>query len=833
MTVAAYGDFGAPLAQPGQAAEAATCFHCGLPLGTQTWMVVVDGAPRNTCCPGCQAVAGLIAGQGLGSYYRNRSAFAPTAAGGKETQQFLAFDLPEVQAGYVVPVDVEQAEAALLIEGVTCAACLWLIEQHLLRVDGVCAAGMNYGANRLRVRWHTSRVKLSAILTAIAALGYQAQLYDSGRSESILARERRTLLWRLFVSAFGMMQVMMYAFPVYIADGGMPADIERLMQWAGLVLTLPVMFWSAVPFYRGAWRGLKARVLNRDLPVSIGLLTAFAASVLATSTGSGAVYYDSVCMFVFLLLGTRFLELNARAYAAREQDRLARLVPAMATRLPYYPDRKVREETPAATLRQGEFVELIPGAPVPGDGRIVEGASSVSEALLTGESRPQAKRVGDNLIAGSVNGAGALVMQIERTGAQTTVAAIVRLMDRALASKPRLASMADRAAGHFVIALLLVVVVSAAAWWFIDKDRVLPVIISLLVVTCPCALSLATPAALTAATGSLSRQGILITRGHALETLAKATHFVFDKTGTVTTGRMSVIGVLTMNGHGADDLIAMAAALESASEHPVGRALVAAGAVPARYQASLVRYVSGSGVEGTIDGKRVRVGSPAYVADMTGLPPPMELAFVSDEVTTVAMGSEGEWLALFTLGDAVRADAKPVVEALLAQGAEVHLLSGDRNPCVKRVATRLGIPFSEGNAAPAGKLDYVRRLQAQGAVVAAVGDGVNDAPVLAQAQVSVAMASGTELARLNADVTMLTDRIDPLLVAVDISRRTLRIIRQNFIWAVAYNVIAVPLAVMGLVTPLLAAVGMSVSSLLVIGNALRLCDRPLQNVIGK
>ncbi len=823
MTVAIYGEFG-HLA--GQAANTAACFHCGLPLGVQTWKVVVDGAARNTCCLGCQAVAGLIAGQGLGSYYRNRSAFAPTAAGDIVTPAFLEFDLPEVQAGYVYAVDVEQVEAALLIEGVTCAACLWLIEQRLLRVEGIRAATMHYGANRLRVRWHTSRVKLSAILAAIAALGYHAQLYDSGRSESMLARERRTLLWRLFVAAFGMMQVMMYAFPVYIAEGGMPAGIERMMQWAGLVLTLPVMFWSAVPFYRGAWRGLKARALNRDVPVSIGLLTAFAASVLATANGAGAVYYDSVCMFVFLLLGTRFLELNARTYAAREQDRLARLVPAIATRLPQYPDTNFREEIPAATLRRGEFAEIKPGAPVPGDGVVVDGVSSVNEALLTGESMPLVKRTGDSVIAGSVNGSGALIMRIERTGEQTVAAAIVRLMDRALEAKPHLASLADRAAAHFVFALLLVVAVSAAAWWFIDKERVLPVIISLLVVTCPCALSLATPAALAAATGSLSRRGILITRGHALEALAKSTHFVFDKTGTITSGRMSLIGVLVVGGRSKEAVIAMAAALEGASEHPVGRALVAAGPACARYQPGELRYVAGQGVEGVIDGKRMRAGSPGFVADLTGLPLPIELSFVSDDVTTVALGSEGEWLALFTLGDAVRPDAKQVVEALSAQGAELHLLSGDRTPCVKRVAARLGIPFYAGDAAPADKLDYVRKLQAQGAIVAAVGDGVNDAPLLAQAQVSVAMASGTELARLNADVTLLTDHIEPLLAAVSISRRTLRIIHQNFFWAIAYNVIAVPLAVMGLVTPLVAAIGMSASSLLVIGNALRLCDKP-------
>lgn len=815
---------GAAVVKEGEGA----CYHCGLPLGASTFAAVVGGVSRATCCRGCQAIAGLIAGQGLESYYRSRSAFAPTAPETPATAVFAHFDLPQVQAGYVRVVDEHHREAALLIENVTCAACLWLIEQRLLQLPGVTAATVNQGTHRLRISWDESRAKLSGILAAITALGYPAHLYDSARSESVLARERRALLGRLFVAAFGMMQVMMYALPAYVTDGEMTADIERLMQLAALALTVPVMIWSAAPFYHGAWRGLAARALNMDVAVSAGILTAFGASVVATLSGSGAVYYDSVCMFVFLLLGTRYLELNARAYAASEQDRLARLVPAIATRLPRFPVAGAREEIPAAALRPGDVVEIKPGATVPGDGVVLEGEGSVSEALLTGESRPLSRKPGDRVIAGSVNGESALIARMEQTGQQTTVAAIVRLMDRALEVRPRLASMADWVAGKFMLGLLVVVALSAVVWWFIDRDRVLWVTISLLVVTCPCALSLATPAALVAATGSLSRRGILFTRGHALETLAKATHFVFDKTGTLTHGRMTLIGVLPLGACDAERVTGMVAALEASSEHPVGRALAAAGTLCATFQVRDIRHVTGQGVEGIVDGARVRAGSPQFVAEINGLPLPEDFVFVSDDVTTVALGSELEWLALFTLGDALRPDARSVVQTLTDQGREVHLLSGDRVPCVLRTAQRLGVRFARGEATPAAKLEYVRQLQAQGAVVAVVGDGINDGPVLAQAQVSVAMACGTELARLGADVALLTDRIDPLLEAVMIARRTLRVIRQNFIWAIVYNAIAVPLAVMGQVTPLLAAIGMSVSSLLVIGNALRLCGRPAQ-----
>lgn len=803
------------------------CFHCGLELGPSTFVARVDGVCRNTCCRGCQAVAELISGQGLTSYYRNRAAFAPAPGkAGNAVKAFSHFDLPSVQAGYVVHINEHNREAALLLEGVTCAACLWLIEQRLLRLPGVTAATVNHATRRLRISWNESQVRVSEILAAIADLGYQAHLYDTNRSEALLTRERRTLLWRLFVAGFGMMQVMMYAFPAYVTDGEMPADIERLMQLAGLALTLPVVLWSANPFYRGAWRGLKARTLNMDVPVSAGLLIAFTASLQATASGSGTVYYDSVCMFVFLLLATRYLELNARTVAAREQDRLARLVPAIATRLTGFPDKIVREELPVALLRAGDIVEIKPGAAVPGDGVVVEGASSLNEALLTGESRLLPRQAGERIIAGSINGAGALVMRVEQTGSQTTVAGMVRLMERALDAKPQLASLADQVAGKFVVLLLLVVAMSAAAWWFIDKDKVLWVTISLLVVTCPCALSLATPTALVAATGSLSRRGILLTRGHALEALARATHFVFDKTGTLTQGRMNLIGVLPLAAESRETVLAKVAALEVSSQHPVGCALTEAGPVPARYQASAMKYFIGQGVEGVIHGVRLRAGSPRFVAELCGKPVPGDLVFVSDEVTTVALGSEREWLALFTLGDAVRSDARSVVQALSEQGAEVHLLSGDRAPCVRQVAQRLAISFVVGDATPEDKVKHVHELQNKGASVAVIGDGINDAPVLAQAQVSVAMAAGADLTRLNADVLLLTDGLAPLLEAVNIARRTLRIIHQNYAWAIAYNAVAVPLAAMGMVTPLLAAVGMSASSLLVIGNALRLCDGP-------
>lgn len=802
--------------------SAAGCFHCGLPLDASVYPVLVDSVMRDTCCRGCQAVAQTIIDNGLGAYYRNRTALSPTARNAGVPAELSAYDLPEVQCGFVrdAAAGGHEKEASLLIDGVTCAACVWLIEQRLARLPGVSAVALNYATRRARVRWDTRATALSAVLRAVTDLGYAAHPYDSGRAEEGLRRERGVLLWRLFIAGFSMMQVMMYAIPVYIAGGDMTSDIEQLMRITSLILTLPVALWSAVPFYAGAWRDLRRGRVGMDVPVALGIVIAFVASVAATVTASGAVYFDSVAMFVFLLLGARFLEMEVRAKAVRTQEQLVRMAPATAERVA---GSGATELVAAAALQPGDLLRVRPGAAIPVDGVVVSGSSAADESLLTGESRPVAKRPGDVLTGGAVNLDGVITMRVIRTGENTVLAGIVRLMDRAQSEKPAIAQAADRVAQWFIAALLALTAVTFAVWWQIDASRALWVAVSLLVVTCPCALSLATPLALTAATGAAYRSGVLITRGVALETLARATHFVFDKTGTLTTGRMSLAGIVRLSGDTREDSLARAAALESWSEHPVGRALVAA-ASGVHPVADDVRTVTGDGVEGRIAGRRFRIGKPQFVADLHGkaLPCELELATVPDQMSIVALGDEQGWIALFQLDDVVRHDAPAMIRALTAGGAKIVLLSGDRPQRVRHTAAELGIAEYRSSATPADKLAYVRELQAQGAIVAMVGDGVNDAPVLAQAQVSIAPGSGTELAQVGADIILLTDRLGALAEIAGSARRTLRVIRQNLGWAVAYNAVALPLAMAGMVTPLVAALGMSASSLVVVANALRL-----------
>ena len=800
------------------------CFHCGLPVADDTFGISVEGVSHATCCRGCQAVAQTILDSGLGAYYRTRAALpAPPRPEDDVPQALGVYDFPEVQRGFV-RTDAShphEREAAVLLERITCAACVWLIERSVSQQPGVLGIEVNYAARRARVRWDERETRLSSIIAAIVALGYGAQPYDSARADDALRSERKSLLWRLFVAGFSMMQAMMYAIPVYVAADAMTADIEQLMRIAGLILTAPVVAWAATPFYAGAWREIARGRVGMDVPVAAGILIAFVASAGATVAAAGAVYFDSVSMFVFLLLGARYLELGARTRAAAEQDRLVRLAPATAERLDRFPDPRRTEQVAAAVLAPGDFVLVRPGAAIPADAVVVDGESSADEALLTGESRAVRKARGDRVLGGSFNRASPLVVRVDRPSAESFLSGVVRLIDRAQGEKPRIAIAADRAARAFSGMVLVIAFAAAAAWYLIDPERALWITVAVLVVSCPCALSLATPAVLTAATGGLYREGVLVTRGHAIETLARATHFVFDKTGTLTDGSMRLVGVLPLGALDPAACVRLAAALESRSEHPIAKAVLEA--EDGRADAcSEVRSVSGSGMEGIVAGARLRIGRPDFVAALSGSALPDVLALISDRVSAVALGNEQGLIALLTFEEKLRPDARRVVFELERCGKKVALLSGDRRARVERLARDLGVTRVCAEATPELKVEFVRNLQGAGAVVAMIGDGVNDAPVLAQAQVSVALASGAELAQVSADIVLLSEHLGAFIRAHRHARFALRVIRQNLAWATAYNACALPLAAAGLVTPLAAAAGMSLSSVLVVANALRL-----------
>lgn len=804
------------------------CFHCSLPVPkNSSYHVKIDGVEHAMCCPGCQAVAKAIVDGGLTSFYQYRTDTSPMARAAvpEVLQELTLYDKPELQKTFVSTDDENFKQASLILEGIVCAACVWLNERHISALPGVVEFRVNYSSHRARVRWDDSQIHLSDILQAIASIGYLAHPFDAGRQEEVYKKERSNALKRLAIAGLGAIQVMMLAVALYAGDySGMDPGLETFMRWVSLFIATPVVFYSARSFFSSAWRDLKVHQLGMDVPVSIAIGLAYAASCWATVTRSGEVYFDSVTMFTFFLLAGRFLEMGARQKAGQAAEELVKLLPAMATRVTDEGD----ETIVVSELNIGDKVRIKPGDSVPADGVIVDGRSSIDESLLTGESHPLAKTITDKVIGGTVNIESPLLVEVQEVGEDTVLASIQRLLDRAQLEKPSIAKTADKVAAYFVGFLLVLVSVVAMWWWQHDPDQAFWIALSLLVVTCPCALSLATPAAMTAATGSLTRLGVLTTRGHALETLAKVTHVVLDKTGTLTKGQLALESMQVFSDISEQQSLNIAAALELGSEHPVAKVFLQNAthlgtSRPNTVVAEGVEAVPGQGVTASINGKQYRLGNADYVADVDNLSASnLNVENQPQHATEIFLANEENLLAVFYLSDELRAQAAESVQALKAMGKQVWLVSGDNEAAVSYIASQVGIENTRHSMKPEDKLAVIHELQAQGEIVAMIGDGVNDAPVLAAAQVSIAMGGGTQLAQASADMVLLSEHLPHLVDAIKMAKRSVSIVHQNLSWALIYNLLALPLASMGYVAPWMAAIGMSASSLIVVLNALRL-----------
>lgn len=801
---------------------AAPCYHCGNPVPDGApWSITLDDHTHPLCCPGCEAVAHAIVGGGLESYYRYRTELPerPDERQAAKADTWSVFDDPGLQAQFVHPDgDEGNVKATLAIEGITCAACAWLIEHRLNALTGIASSAVNLTHHRLRVSWDPQQLKLSQLLAELAAIGYDAQPYEPDQAQTRMQHEERMNVRRLIIAAVGMMQVMMFSIPIYVSGPGeISDDFYALFHWLSFALATPVVFFSAQPFFRNALRDLRTGVLGMDVPVSLAIGGAYLASSYAVLFNVGEVYFDSVAMFTFFLLFGRYVEGRARRRSGHSGNALSGVLPISATRLESDGSERI---LPASELSPGDRVLIKPGHGVPADGIIEEGESSLDESMLTGEYLPVTRRVGDPITGGSQNMENPLVIRVTHAGRDARVAGIVDLTDRAFASRPRLAQMAARMAHLFVLRLLVVTACVTIAWWFIDPSRMLWVLLSVLVVTCPCALALATPAALTAGHGQLRKRGVLITRADAMETLSNVTRVIFDKTGTLTRGEMHLTQTQPFGELTAERARAIAAALEAHSEHPIARAFRPFR--EATLQAKDIHSYTGQGLEGSLNGARWRLGKPRFAIDGA-----MDSAV--DDV--IAAPAKGQWLLLsengaprawFGLHDGVRDDAAATIKALQALGLSVELLSGDTQDAVESLANQLDITTWHAGISPEGKLARMKELQAAGETVVMIGDGINDVPVLAGADVAIAMNGATDLARTRADAVLLSPRLMRIFEAIEISRATRRIMRQNMIWSVCYNFSALPLAAMGLVPPWLAAIGMSLSSLVVVGNALRL-----------
>ncbi|MCB1802269.1 MAG: heavy metal translocating P-type ATPase [Gammaproteobacteria bacterium] len=803
------------------------CFHCGLPLDPQfDDTLEILGRQRHFCCNGCLAVARSIVDAGLDEYYEHRREKAITADVVPEIVRRLGFyDHPDVQKSFVRGADIR--EASLLLENIRCAACLWLNERVLRGLDGVLDVDLDYASHHARVRWDPDKIKLSEILQAILNIGYVAHPYDATRREELNALQNKRSTERLiFAGVIGMM-VMNFAIAGYVMGLGDETGELGLWviigRWTSLFATTVLLAYPGQEFFIGAWRDLRNRRLGMDVPIVLGLGVAYLGSIHTTWTQRGEVYYDSIAMFIFLVLLARRIELRGRVRATDALDRVGRILPRTAARL----DPGGESEVLVTDLVPGDRVRVRPGEIVPSDGRLVDGASTFDESLLTGESLPVRHAPGEPVIGGSCNVDQAVVIEIEKGSTDSTVAEIHRLLASGVRDAPRYAILAQRAAGWFVAAVLLIALITAGAWLWLDPANALPNTVAVLIVTCPCAFALATPVAAAIAVGRLADKGLLAVRSDALEIFAQCDTVAFDKTGTLTSGELQIERVEPFGELDAERALAFAAALEELSEHPVGKSLKrAAGERPDVTAVDCHNHV-GQGIEGSINGSLWRIGRADFALALTQTRPQAhhsrirQIQTESQQVVTIA-DDRGNG-AFFILSDEPRPGADTLVESLRSLGVKkIVLLSGDTQVSVDRFSAGLGFDLTLGDLKPSDKLEWIRRRQAAGEQVAMVGDGINDAPTLAAANVSISFAHATDLAQVNSGLLILGNDLTVIPDSRRLAHKTRRIIRQNLSWAASYNMLAVPAAALGAIAPWGAAIGMSLSSLLVVVNALRL-----------
>lgn len=793
-----------------------TCYHCGLPVASHNdFSVLIDGQSQPMCCPGCQAVALAIVDGGLESFYRFRTENNARIDTSKAID-WKIYDLPEVQQEFVTEYAVDDKQANLLLEGISCAACSWLIETHLKKNPAVSIVNVNVSTHRCSLVWNPTISPLSQLLQSLEDIGYISRPATDDQQQELIKKENRTALFRLGVAGFGMMQSMMVAVGIYF--GATDTWLEFL-RWLSMICATPVVLFSASPFFKSAWRSIQQKQLIMDVPVALAIGLAYAASAWATFTSSGEVYFESVSMFTFFLLLGRHIEQRARHRNRLAFSNLAQLMPLTACCITYKNNEEVCENVSLKKISLNDLVLVKSGETFPCDGVVVSGSSAAVEALITGESIPVRKQVGDKVIAGTLNSESAVRVKVTAIGGATQLSGIERLATQASNEKPQQVIFADRIARFFVARLLVVCIGVFIFWWFKDPSRAVWVTLSVLVVTCPCALALAMPAALSAATANLRQRGFLVARGHVIEGLSKITRVIFDKTGTLTEGNFTITDVHLLADIPREQVLTIAAALEQDSNHPIAQAFKTIKIIESAVE---FKQAIAAGVEAVINGKLYRLGIPVYssailpkVCDFTNNPP-------ENNNLWLLLCSEQQAIAWIGLADQIRSSAQHAVAELQAMGVTVELLSGDQSKTVEHLASQLNINEFIAGATPSDKLARLSLLQLAGENVLMVGDGINDVPVLAGADVSVAMACASDLAQTRADSVLLNNQLTLLPTAIHIAERTHNIIKQNLRFSLAYNLIALPLAAMGHVPPWAAAIGMTMSSLIVVLNALRL-----------
>jgi P-type Cu2+ transporter len=800
------------------------CYHCSLPVvDAGLFSLSIAGIEREFCCFACQTVCQTIYDSGLQSFYQKTPEGETLTPPAEISAELASYDSDEVQADYVDKLG-EQRTIHLLIEGIHCAACVWLIEHSLAKVEGVISADVNLTTKRLRLRWNNQHIALSAILQSLAKVGYGGVPFDPDTAEGALARRHQGLLYRMAFAGFAMMNLMWIAIALY--SGADQGEFRNWFQWIGFIIATPTLFYSGYPFLRNAVLGLRRRYLTMDLPIAIGALATYSYSTYITiaNPANGEVYFDTVVNFLFVILVGRYLEAISKKQALSATRRLLELQPKLATVILDAGNKIV----PVRSVLIGDLVLVKPGEKIPVDGAIVAGQSAVDESMLTGESIPIVKSIKDKVVAGSINGEGAFTVRTEQVLRNTALAKIVALMEDAQASKAPIQSLTDKIVPWFVLITLSLATITFFYWNQFDFEIALLAATSVLIITCPCAFGLATPMSVAVATGVGANRGILIKQGAALEALSQVTHIVFDKTGTLTEGKLRVVNIELFADVSADKLLTLAASVEQHSEHSIAVAIQQAATDKQLTSLPVSNFISspGEGVNATVDGKQVLVGTQAWMLKHK-VKNERQYQKRIDEleqqgVSCVFIAIDGELSGLLGLVDELRVDVKKVITELQLQNVAITVLSGDKKAVVSSVTADLGDINRQAEVMPKDKAGTIRHLQTQGEIVAMVGDGVNDAPALIQADIGIALASGTDVSIESADIVLSHNELEQVAQARSLATKTLRTIKQNIVLSISYNIIMVPLAMMALVSPIVAALTMPVSSLLVIANAARI-----------
>lgn len=793
------------------------CFHCGesVPEGS-SFTISLLGVNQSMCCPGCLAVAQIILECGSEKFYQHRTSLnlRPDSIANQSDSiaLYAIYDDPEINCDFSTLDELGTTHSRLLIGGITCAACTWLIEKTLGELTGIESAIVNLGQARLDVRFDVKQLSLSQIFQHLDKLGYTPRPFKTSTQTQMMSDEYRQRLRELAVAGLGMMQVAMFAIALHGGEiQGIESEYRNLLRWVSLLVSTFVIFYSARSFFTSAWRNLLSGALVMDLPVSLAISLAWTASVWATVSAGGQVYFDSVVMFTFFLLLGRFLELRVRRKDQLEwvdtQSSLPDSVKVMRQNSWHIEARRA--------IKPGDVVLIAQGETVCADGEVVSGTTSIDESTLNGEHLPRTVTQGDTVYAGTVNLENPIKLEVLNDYSNTRLAALAHSLDYAQEAKPALVQLADRIASRFVAFVLLASCITAIAWYFKSPSDALWVALSVLVISCPCALALATPAALTSAANGLRRSGVIVRGENSIEALASTTHLIFDKTGTLTSGKLSLDKIELLSDVSESEALRLAASLQVFSNHPSASAFES---IPADLIFEQGKYNIGQGIEGVLKEKRYRIGSRKFCSDlMPDFPPPPDSVHY-----WVGLCCEDSPLAWLGLKDTIRAESKAVIEDALRCGLQVELLTGDDSPQAAQVAGELAIPKVYAGAKPEEKMRHVESLQENNAVVTMVGDGLNDAPVLSIANASFAVAGATGLTRSQADFILVESDLRQITRSWKMAKKCRSIIRQNLSWALCYNLFGIPLAAMGYVQPWLAAIGMSVSSLFVVVNSLRL-----------